>query len=247
MMHMTFEGSGPRVVTVHGFTQTHRSWEPVVRTLPEIEFALVDLPGHGGSAEMRAGFEETVSMLAEMSDEKPAFYAGYSMGARLALAVAVDHPDAVRGLVLISPTAGIENPGARAARVSQDDALAGRVEEIGTKRFVDEWLARSIFENVPPTSKADRLTNSPEGLAHSLRHLGTGTMPSLWNRLAGVAAPTLLITGERDSKFNDLADRMAAELPSAEHTTVPGAGHAVHLEQPAHVARLLRDFVQHHS
>jgi pimeloyl-ACP methyl ester carboxylesterase len=51
--------------------------------------------------------------------------------------------------------------------------------------------------------------------------------------------PVTLIVGERDAKFQEIAWRMAGELPDAQVLVVPGAGHAVHLEDPEQVAHAI--------
>ncbi len=246
MLHTVLEGEKPRVVLLHGFTQTHRSWEPVVRLLPGGGLALVDLPGHGGSAEVTTGFEETVALLAGIAGLEGVCYAGYSMGARLALGVAAAHPEAARSLVLISGTAGIADERARMKRVVEDAALATRIESIGIEKFIDEWLRRPMFRHMSETMRQDRLTNTAAGLAHGLQALGTGTMPSLWYRLRDLTVPVLLVTGELDSKFTTLAREMAVALPAAEHVVVEDAGHAVHIEKPEVVAGLIEDFLRRH-
>jgi len=80
---------------------------------------------------------------------------------------------------------------------------------------------------------ADRLRNTPTGLALALRGLGTGALPPLWDRLGELTMPVMLIVGERDAKFQAIAEEMAAHIPKATRLTVPGSGHAVHLEVPA--------------
>ena len=62
---------------------------------------------------------------------------------------------------------------------------------------------------------ADRLRSTPAGLARALRGLGTGALPSLWDRLAELRMPVTLVVGERDEKFQAIAARMAAALPEA--------------------------------
>jgi len=59
--------------------------------------------------------------------------------------------------------------------------------------------------------------------------------------------PVLLIAGELDTKYVDIAHRMAARIADARVEIVPGAGHACHLEQPEHVAHLLASFGAGHS
>ena len=88
-------------------------------------------------------------------------------------------------------------------------------------------------------ANADRLRNTPAGLAAALRGLGTGVMDPLWDALPSLAVPVTLAVGERDEKFRAIAERMAAVLPRAEIAVVEGAGHAAQLEAPDAVAALL--------
>ena len=83
---------------------------------------------------------------------------------------------------------------------------------------------------------ADRLRNTPAGLARALRGLGTGALSPLWDRLGELTMPVTLIVGERDAKFRAIAEEMARSIPHAALVVVPGAGHAVHLEAPDAVA-----------
>jgi pimeloyl-ACP methyl ester carboxylesterase len=89
-----------------------------------------------------------------------------------------------------------------------------------------------IGPEVAAAARADRLRSSPQGLAAALRGLGTGTLPSLWDRLGELQMPVTLIVGERDAKFIAVARRMASLIRDATVTVVAGAGHAVHLERP---------------
>jgi pimeloyl-ACP methyl ester carboxylesterase len=85
----------------------------------------------------------------------------------------------------------------------------------------------------------DRRRNTTTGLAAALRGLGTGALPSLWERLSELAVPVTLIAGERDEKFVAIAEQMTGLIPDARLEVVPGVGHAVHLEAPEVVATIL--------
>ena len=74
--------------------------------------------------------------------------------------------------------------------------------------------------------------------------MGAGQQESLWDRLAGLDVPTLLIAGDLDAKYRALASEMACALPNARAVIVPGAGHAVHLEQPQSFAKNVLEFLQ---
>jgi pimeloyl-ACP methyl ester carboxylesterase len=108
---------------------------------------------------------------------------------------------------------------------------------------VREWGAQPLFEGMPrgvaELVDEDRRRNTAPGLAAALRGLGTGVMPSLWDRLGTLDVPVALVVGERDAKFRAIAERMETALPSASLHVVAGAGHAVHLEAPDAVVELL--------
>lgn len=238
-------GTGERVVLVHGFTQTLASWGPVAgRLARRFEVVRVDLPGHGGSGAVRAGFGEAAGLVGEAGGA--GVYVGYSLGGRLCLRLALDRPDLVRGLVLVGASPGIADPGARARRRDADEALASEIERDGVAAFLDRWLAGPLFAGLPEEAagRQDRLANRPGGLAYALRRLGTGAQEPLWARLSGLRPPVLLVAGALDVKFAGIAREMAAAVgPTARVALVPGAGHAVHLERPDAMAALLEAFL----
>lgn len=240
-LHAEAMGAGPRVVLVHGFTQTGRSWHPIARTLAtDHEVVMVDAPGHGDSSDVAVGLERAAEVLAEQFG--PASYVGYSMGGRLCLHVVLQHPEVVERLVLIGATAGIEDPAERRARQLHDEQLAAQIEREGVDAFVDQWLAAPMFAGLPydPDGLADRRRNTASGLASSLRLAGTGAQRSRWDELGSIGCPVLLLAGANDHKFAAIAERMAERIDRAEVALVPGAGHAVHLERPQEVLSLLR-------
>jgi 2-succinyl-6-hydroxy-2,4-cyclohexadiene-1-carboxylate synthase len=174
---------------------------------------------------------------------------GYSLGGRVALHYAVAAPERVAALILIGASPGIPDEAERRARREADEALARDIERDGVAAFVDRWERLPLFASqatlpaeVRASLRAQRLRNSPTGLANSLRGMGAGSQPSLWDRLPGLHVPTLLIAGELDAKYCDLARKMAAAMPAARLALIPRAGHAAHLEQPAALATAVHDF-----
>lgn len=249
-LHRAFDWRGPdRIVLVHGFTQTLRSWDRLAALLSEtFQVVRVDLPGHGGSAAVDLSFEETAEALGEAGGA--ATYVGYSLGGRLCLRLAVDHPELVQSLVLVGASPGLAGADERAARRAADEALAADIERIGTAAFLDRWLAQPLFATLnPPAGDVEaRLANSPAGLATALRRLGPGVQEPLWDRLGELKMPVLAVTGQEDTKFSRLAEEMAAAIGvNAEAVAVAGAGHAAHLERPVSFHRLLTAFLLLHS
>jgi len=244
-LHTERDGTGPRIVLVHGFTQTGRCWSPLAEDLAtDHEVVRVDAPGHGRSAEVQAGLPDGARLIGDAGGL--ATYVGYSMGARFLLHLGLLAPSRVRALVLIGGTAGIEDPAQRAARRAQDLRTAQRLEEAGLEAFVDEWVAQPLFATLPPSGvfREERLANTVPGLQSSLTRAGTGSQLPLWDRLAELAMPVLVVAGERDAKFAALAERMAAAIgENATLALVPDAGHAAHLEQPDAFLRILRPWL----
>jgi 2-succinyl-6-hydroxy-2,4-cyclohexadiene-1-carboxylate synthase len=223
------------MILVHGFTQTADSWEPVIDALPPgIDALPVEVPE-------AQDFETTAAVIGARGGS--ARYVGYSMGGRLCLALALERPDLVPALVLVSASPGIDDERERANRRAADERLAHDIERDGMDAFLERWLAQPLFESLPRDLAgvdARRRGNSVERLTHQLRALGQGVQPSLWHRLPELAMPVLIVTGAYDRKYREVAERMAAAIgDNARTVTVPAAGHALHLEQPAALAALL--------
>jgi len=238
------ESHRDRLVFIHGFTQTRRSWEPVATVLADRRQTIaVDAPGHGDSGGLRLDLPTAARWLGTTAGR--ATYVGYSMGGRLALHLAIDQPDLVDRLVLVSSSPGIADEAARNERRATDERLATDLEEHGVEVFLDRWLASPLFAHLPRSAAGfdDRLTNTVAGLASSLRLAGTGSQRPLWDRLGELAMPVLVVAGELDDKFIAIAEQMTAAIPSAELTIVPGAGHTVHMERPDAFLRALVRFL----
>jgi 2-succinyl-6-hydroxy-2,4-cyclohexadiene-1-carboxylate synthase len=258
-LHVQRSGHGAPLMLLHGFTGSGRSMAGVADALAaEFETLAPDLPGHGRSVgpavphqyDFETALDDLVATL-HAAGHRRAHWLGYSMGARLALGVAVRHPDSVASLVLLAGRAGIADPVERATRRAADEALAARIETRGIEAFVDEWLAQPLFASLArlgpeflAAERGARLANDARGLAACLRGLGPAAQPPLFDELGRVRVPVLLVAGALDERFVALAHELARRLPCAEVREIPGAGHAAHLEQPAAFAAAVRDFLR---
>lgn len=255
---VTERGAGDPLVLLHGFTGAAASWDEHLDALAA-QFRVIapDLPGHGrtpATADATAmTVEATADALAALLDRlgaAPAHALGYSMGARVALRLAVAHPEAVARLVLESPAAGIADPAERAARRTADETLAERIEREGLEAFVTAWERNPVFSTHAAADpallshqRAIRLASDPRGLAQSLRAAGQGAMEPLHDRLAAVAAPTLVIGGRLDATGRPRAEAVASGIPGARLALLDEVGHTPHLEAPGAFARLVVDFL----
>jgi 2-succinyl-6-hydroxy-2,4-cyclohexadiene-1-carboxylate synthase len=243
---------------LHGFTGSGRSMASVAQALEgDYDCIAPDLPGHGRSwpdaAPAAGSFDACLDSLVatlEAQGHGRAHWLGYSMGARLALGCAVRHPGRVASLVLLGARAGIAGAAERAGRRRADEALAVRIEQLGAVAFIDEWLAQPLFETLRrrgpdflASERRARLGHEPRGLAASLRGLGPGAQPPLFEELHRVQVPVLLVAGALDRPFVAAARDLAKRLPHAELLVIDDAGHAAHVEQPQAFMRAVREFL----
>jgi 2-succinyl-6-hydroxy-2,4-cyclohexadiene-1-carboxylate synthase len=235
-------------VVLHGFTQTGRLFGRFGDLLGDSHtLVAVDLPGHGGSDAVRADLAETADLVSQSVrttvGEEPCDLLGYSLGARVALHVVTGTDLAVRRVVLIGATGGIEDPTERQRRRLSDEALADELELSGdVDRFLDHWLGGPMFDrlsSLDADGRAERGRNTATGLASSLRLCGTGTQEPLWDRLSTLACPVLAMAGADDARFAAHAIRITGLAPHAVVSLLPGGGHAVHLSQPEQAWRIV--------
>jgi 2-succinyl-6-hydroxy-2,4-cyclohexadiene-1-carboxylate synthase len=233
------------VVMLHGFGGTHRAWDQVLAHLPAERYRslALDLPGHGRQvdAPRPITFDGCVASVLDRGLERFVLV-GYSMGGRIALHVALAAPERIERLVLISTTAGIEDPDERARRRDADRLLAREIDAGSIEDFVARWRAQPMFAEDPPgvdaLARADQSRNRPDGIAAALRGVGTGEMQPLWERLRELRMPVTVVVGNRDVKFHSPGRRMADLLPHATLVIVQG-GHVLPLENPTAVAEAI--------
>ncbi len=256
--HYVEAGVGEPLLLLHGFTGCAANWQDAMGELQSrYRVFAIDLPGHGQTAAPNEPAHFAMPFVARQISVfigdvigGSANLLGYSMGGRLALCIALDHPVCVQKLLLESASPGLASLAERQARIASDEALAMRIVRDGIEPFMDAWERLPLFASqaqVPQRARARlralRLQNDPAGLALSLRGMGTGAQPSLWDRLPAWTKPTLLITGALDAKFVEINRAMAQRMPHALHHIVERAGHAVHFEQPDLFIALLKGFL----
>jgi 2-succinyl-6-hydroxy-2,4-cyclohexadiene-1-carboxylate synthase len=240
---------GPHIplILLHGFTGSAIGWRHIIADFAALGLHVValDMLGHGQSdaptnAERYSIEHCQKDILAALQtlgvQRGEAILLGYSMGGRIALYSAFS--GYFRALILESASPGLATPTERQQRRASDEALATRIERDGLEAFVDYWEEIPLFASQQRLSTeqreelhAQRLNNRAQGLANSLRGIGTGAQPELYTGLSTLNLPILLLAGELDSKFCTIARQMASQLPQTTLQIIPEAGHAIHLEQ----------------
>ena len=251
---VTGDSGSPAVLFLHGFMGSSADWRGITTALEDRSLCIaVDLPGHGASLGMGpeaytidGAARAVICTLDELGIERPVI-AGYSMGGRLALFLALRYPERSTGLFLESTSPGLERAEKRTARREADEEKAKRLESRDFEEFLEDWYRQPLFASLASDEKLLRRTiearrrNDPAELARSLRRMGTGSQPSLWGELEHLAVPALSVAGVLDEKYAGISSRMADLSPWIESVVVPETGHTVHAEAPAvYVSLLLR-------
>ena len=248
------------VVLLHGFTGSPASWDAVADVLAsrfDIATVALALPGHHPDVPVVPGWAGNIDgVAARLRDAAtrglvrlPAHLCGYSLGARVALAVAASHAGLVSRLTLIGVHPGLPGEPEQTSRRAADKIWIDRLRQRGIDDFVAAWQEQPLFasQNVVSARMRDhqhriRSGHDPVALAASLAHMGLAEMPDHRAFLTALAIPVTLLTGQHDAKFSALARELVQRAASAsgpralDHLDVPDAGHNVVLEQPDLIA-----------
>jgi 2-succinyl-6-hydroxy-2,4-cyclohexadiene-1-carboxylate synthase len=249
------DAGDPALLFLHGFMGSSEDWRDTIAALDgRYRCLAMDLPGHGASLGLppeNYTFEGATRALLNLLDElgigRPAIV-GYSMGGRLALYLALRHPERCAGLFVESASPGIEDAAERQARREADEERARRLED-DFESFLANWYRQPLFaslarrEGLVEAMIEARARNDPGELTISLRGMGTGRGPTLWGELAGLRVPALVVAGEFDEKFVRVSHRMAGPSPNVRVAVVPDAGHNVRAEVPEAYLSLLETFL----
>ena len=252
-------GQGEPLLLLHGFSGNSSTWKEVAKLLSSNYLCIMpDFIGHGKTDcpetasryDVKQIVNDLLYMLQVLKIDK-VHVAGYSMGGRMALSLAMFHSEIVQSLILESASPGLQSEEERRNRMLQDHILAQKIVEEGIRAFVNYWENIPLFESQKSLSPSkrrqirnQRLANSAVGLANSLYGMGTGIQPSWWEHLEGLSVPILLVTGEYDEKFCRIAKSMKKQLKHCEWEVVPKVGHAIHVEDSEMFGRIVSEFLE---
>jgi pimeloyl-ACP methyl ester carboxylesterase len=220
----------PPVILVHGFVLSSRVMIPAARLLAaHFPVYAPDLPGFGDSDKPKETFgveahaDALVAWMDAMGLSRAAM-AGNSLGCQVIVEVAVRHPERVERLVLQGPT--IE-PNAR-----NSPAMSRRLWQNMTQ------------EKSPELSEMARIDYAKAGISRVVKTARHAYRDAIETKLPRVAAPTLVIRGERDPVISlEWAQTVSALLPRGRLAAVAGQSHTVHFIAAAEFAALVRSFL----
>jgi len=236
---------GVPLILLHGLTDSHRSYEPVLEALPSsIRAVALTARGHGDAGKPEAGYDadqmaaDVIAVMDALGIER-AVVAGHSMGSWTARRVAVLYPERVLGVVLAGAFASFHDKPDMDGLLEEFSALADPVDRAYARAWQDSTLARPVPEAfmemvVEETCKAP---------ARVWRSALRGLVESRLEPAGSVTVPTLLCWGQRDAFVPDGdQESLLARIPDVELRVYEGGGHALHWERPERFANDLAEF-----
>jgi len=232
-------GSGPAVLLSHGYSATSQMWRGQVSALKDRYHVITwDMRGHGltDSPDEPSRYSEahTVADMAAILDacgEEEAVIGGLSLGGYMSLAFHIAYPERTRALMLFDCGPGYRNP---VGREGWNKTAMARAEALEAKGL--DALGGSAEVRVATHRSA-------QGLAHAARGMLAQFDARAMESLEHIAVPTMVLVGANDEPFLGASDYMAKKIPGAQLVTIPDAGHAANIDQPAAFNEAVESFL----
>lgn len=244
-------GKGPTLIILHGLFGSWENWRAQIKRLAEhYDTLAVDLRNHGGSPHEEAiDYPLMAADVVELMDRlgiEQAMLLGHSMGGKVAMQLALDHPQRVQKLIVadIAPVAYPRH---------HDEVFKGLfsvpLDRIRSRTEADAWLAKQIKDQGVRAFLLKNLVRSREGQFGWKMNLDA--LYAAYDRISAAPSgegpytgPVLFIKGGRSDYLKaEYAERIRALFPHASFKVIEGAGHWLHAEKPTAFNRLVENFL----
>lgn len=241
------KGEGPPLVLVHGFGGSRAMWDDVIAALPaHLPLVRYDLRGFGASAQDEAvpfrHADDLLALLDHLGIER-AHLCGLSMGGAIAARFAIEHPDRVARLVLVSPALIAWQWSAQWAADFHACVKAARSGDMDAARRL--WWENPLFDTVrdEPFASVMRAEIAAFAGRQWIADPQMRELPEV-EHLHRLSVPALLLAGGRDTAdFRLIADTLQAAVPGLRRVDYPEAGHMLTLERADEVATQIAGFI----
>ena len=248
------EGAGDPVVLIHGVGLDLAMWDGVAAALSAHHRVIrYDMLGHGDSAKPAGPYRlaDIVAQLAGIGDALGLAQfdlAGFSMGGLVAQGFAIKHPDRIRRMALLNTV--------YKRSAEERAAIAARVKDVGSGGFassidaaIERWFTPAFRATKPDVVESVRrhmFTNDLQAYANAYAVFATADA-ELEDVVAGIACPTLVMTGADDQRSTArMAEALAARIPRGTYEIIPGQRHLTPLEVPDRLAEACSAFFRAH-
>ncbi|MGO4909943.1 alpha/beta fold hydrolase [Pseudorhodobacter sp. W20_MBD10_FR17] len=241
------EGAGPGVLLIHGVGMCADAWGPQMADLArDFRVIAVNMPGHAGSDLLAPSarlpdFVRWGAMVIEALGLGPVSVAGHSMGALIAVGLAVERPDLVARLAVLN--------GVHRRTVEARAAVEARASEIANGKGdiiqpLSRWFEADAAQQALRAQVAQWLGNMDQaGYAAAYRAFAEGddVYADEWGK---ISCPTLVLTGDGDlNSTAEMTRTMASAAPKAKAVVIQGHRHMVNLTAPKRVTQALKEWL----
>jgi 2-succinyl-6-hydroxy-2,4-cyclohexadiene-1-carboxylate synthase len=250
---------GSRLVLIHGFLGDVQSFQAVTQRLELNEPAFCPaLYGHGAAVALSPHYEfgdevrRLIALIEGYSGGTPVHIAGYSLGARLSLALLAGARGLFHSATLISARRWLDTQAEREARLGEDQRWAERLRTTPLPEFLWAWEQQPVFASMQSWAlerreglHQERSVHDPLALAQALTAMSLANMPNFADELALIDIPVVVLAGRKDAKFVALGQELVSNLPNGKFVVVDEAGHQLLIERPDAVAAAIREGLDH--
>lgn len=251
--------AAPPLLCLHGITQTAHSWDEVADDLSsDYRVICLDQRGHGDSDWAPNGEYNRRAMAADIDAITDALglsqflLCGMSMGGINSITFTAQHPNKVRALVIVDVSPEIKSEGVQNIRtfiqasdeLESFEAFVERAHQFNPRRSLENIRSR-LSHNLKQLPNGNWTWKYDKALRSSERGFQSSGLLDLWDDVAKIRAPTLIVKGaESDILSGDSAAKMQAAIPGSKLAEIPGAGHSVMGDNPVAFVAAVREFLR---
>jgi 3-oxoadipate enol-lactonase len=248
-------GTGIPIILIHGLFLNHTAFDDRIKAFVDrYRVIAIDIHGHGASGEL----DRSIS-LDEMAEDyfdlvrqlgiQQAIWGGVSLGGMTSLRVAIKHPEAVLGLLLLNTNAG-KGAGKKVPSVEGLNApltmrFLWQTQFLKTKVLQAGLFGRTTLETKPDLQRIWVEKMQPIS-SKSMKNTVEAVLSvsSILEQLSSIAIPTIIAGGAEDTALPMSASRdIHAKIPNSTLVEIPQCGHSSSVEQPEQVTELLRQLL----
>ncbi len=241
-------GTGPPVVLLHGSNLDSRSWGSLPGALSANHRVIrTDLRSHGRSRDASGPFswaDDVVEVLDAVGADR-ATLIGHSLGAQIAIDVAVSRPSRVNGLIVIGPAISGMPLTKPPAGIEDMVAALRRGDLVTAGAALGRMPVMTLYRDTASQNEVRTIVAENVRLFRADRAWLTPLDPPAAGRVGELSMPVLVLLGEVDPTESNAAGRALLErVPGAASETIPGCGHLVPLDCPVETARAVAEFLR---
>lgn len=222
---------------LHGMVGEPADWDFLRPSLPDLHTPLL-----WAEVDRYTPWAFQFTKKVRAADPRPILL-GYSMGGRLALHALLAAPTLFQAAIIVSAHTGLADHDLRKHRWRQDDEWAKKLRSLPWESFLRIWNDQAVFDGAQ--MPGERLTPFKwrQGIIRSFDCWGLSRQEDLLPKLGHLTLPVLWVSGEKDTRYTELARQAVDSLPDARLSVIPFAGHRVPWEEPAAFTNTVHSFL----